>query len=141
MAYIRGNTVVDGTLFVEGDIVYNSIRPDENGATPAYKKQGQGTVTGRHLKSADGTSGGLNDSSIIETKPNSTDVNFKLTWDNTNQNPVEKITIQNSIKTLFVYENVADDGLSTDLLAKAGNNTVSSNDFNTLADTITSWSY
>lgn len=134
MAYLKGNTVVDGALYVEGDIIYNNIRPDENGATITYKKDQQGIVEGRHLRGADSNTGGLIDSSIIETKPNnSNDVEVKFTWDNSvNQSPVNKITIKNSIDKLYVE----------DAALKAMNNSSTEvSDFNKYADTITSWSY
>ena len=70
MAYLRGNTVIDGDLSVQGDILYHSIRPDENGATVTYKAQNMGITEGRLLISRDGGTGALVDSAFIETHNN-----------------------------------------------------------------------
>ena len=148
MSYLRGNSVVDGSLYVEGDLFVRDVRPAENGKVVAFKDINQALIPGMHVRNKDGSTGSLIDSSIVETRPkieNSDDykneTEFLFTWENTDDPTyLSKIIIKNSIKTIYVDENVTD-GLSTDLLAKAGNSTVSSDNFNTLADTITSWSY
>jgi len=133
MSYLRGNSVVDGNLYVEGDLLVRDVRPAENGKVVAFKDVNQALISGRHVRNESGTTGALIDSSIVETKPNDTDVEFKLTWDNRNQPTlVNKITIKNPIDKLYV-EDVA--------LKAMDKNSSEVSDFNKYADTITSWSY
>lgn len=135
MSYLRGNSVVDGNLYVEGDLLVRDVRPAENGKVVAFKDENNALIPGRHVRSESGDTGSLIDSSIVETKPeNSSNVEFFFTWDNTinNPNPVSKITIKNSIDKLYVE----------DAALKAMNNSSTEvSDFNKYADTITSWSY
>ena len=66
MSYLRGNTVVDGNLYVEGVLTYSGQRPDINGAITTYKDEGHGVISGRHLLSKNGEDGALQDSVVIE---------------------------------------------------------------------------
>ena len=66
MAYLRGNTVVDGNLFVEGSITYAGARPDMVDSTAVYKQSRNGLVAGRHLRCESNENGSLVDSSIRE---------------------------------------------------------------------------
>lgn len=66
MAYLRGNTVVDGNLFVEGSITYAGARPDIVDSTAVFKASNMGMVDGRHLECEDSSTGSLTDSSIRE---------------------------------------------------------------------------
>jgi len=139
MSYLRGNSVVDGNLYVEGDLLVRDVRPAENGKVVAFKDVNQALISGRHVRNESGTTGALIDSSIVETKPNDTDVEFKLTWDNRNQNPnpVGKVLINNQVSTLYVLDGASDTATSL----KAYHESSEVSDFNKYADTITSWSY
>lgn len=144
MAYLRGNSVVDGDLYIEGDILVRAVRPDENGAVFTLKGENQGTVKGRHLRCDSGTNGTLIDSSLIETKPGITDNNVELrfTWDNNSD--VDSVTIRNSISTLYVTENIGNNGLSEDLKAYDDSLTpveISNSNIALYADKIKTWSY
>ena len=70
MAYLRGNTVIDGNLYVEGSLTYSGARPDMVDATAVYKQTLNGEVAGRHLKCENAEYGSLIDSSIRENTSN-----------------------------------------------------------------------
>ena len=68
MAYLRGNSVVDGNLYVEGALLVKEVRPEgDEGAILAKIGGTEGQVVGRHLRIEDTDVGTLNDSSIVET--------------------------------------------------------------------------
>lgn len=152
MAYLRGNSVVDGDLYVEGDILVRAVRPEENGAVFTLKGENQGTVRGRHLRCDSGTNGTLIDSSLIETRPGITDnkVELRFTWNNDSN--VDSVTISNFISTLYITENIdSNTGLSNDLKAMNMSkdpvtgtpivDEISISDIDKYADKITTWRY
>ena len=65
MAYLRGNSVVDGNLYVEGDLFVKTARM-EGESVIAYKAEGNGTETGRHVMSGGDEDGSLIDSVVLE---------------------------------------------------------------------------
>lgn len=93
MAYLRGNTVIDGNLFVEGSITYSGVRPDITDSVSTYKGDEQGMVHGRILKCGEPSTGILVDSSLRENVTTYGDeINNQKTVDfyfdlNSNQNP------------------------------------------------------
>ena len=165
MAYLRGNSVVDGNLYVEGDLLVRDIKPAENGRVVAVIDENQGLLKGRHFRSESGEAGHLIDSAIMETRPQTTpsqpgdipvplnEVQFQFTWDNTpSPNDVNKITIKNSVSKLYITEDIDNNtGLSNDL--KAMNMSIDPvtgtpvmeeitiSDIEKYADKITTWRY
>ena len=165
MAYLRGNSVVDGNLYVEGDLLVRDIKPAENGRVAAVIDENQGLLKGRHFRSESGETGHLIDSAILETRPQTTpsqpgdtpvplnEVVFQFTWDNTpTPNDINKITIKNSVSKLYITENIdSNTGLSNDLKAMKISidpvtNTpiideIAISDIDKRADEITTWRY
>jgi hypothetical protein len=165
MAYLRGNSVVDGNLYVEGDLLVRGIKPAENGRVAAVIDENQGLVKGRHFRSKSGETGDLIDSAILETRPQTTpsqpedtpvplnEVEFQFTWDNTSTpNDVDKITIINSVSKFYITENIdSNTGLSNDLKAMNMSidpvtgtpimDEISISDIDKYADKITTWRY
>jgi len=111
MSYLRGNSVVDGNLYVEGDLLVRDIRPAETGAVVAYKQSGHGTNVGRHLRVEAENTGALIDSSIIENIDSNEvniyvdqDFNDTAGFDIGNPTDINKFTVNYPIEKLWVID-------------------------------------